>query len=205
MRARQLDESQLVQTKKSRYTGCVGDVYGLWTVIDTQTFTLPNGKGTVYIKCKCMGCQKVEQYVNVQFLKRYKYGGCRSCCRKSTNDVGSSNSNWKGVGDLPMSYVHNIRNAVMRRGLDWKLTPEYMWELFVQQNQRCSLSGQQLTFRPQSVVRTGTASLDRIDRTRGYEVGNVQWVHKVVNEMKWAKTDEEFIRWCKLVADHNKE
>lgn len=44
-------------------------------------------------------------------------------------------------------------------------------------------------------------SLDRIDSSRGYEVGNVQWVTKYVN---WAKNDlsqEDFINLCIAVAN----
>lgn len=49
-----------------------------------------------------------------------------------------------------------------------------------------------------------TISLDRIDSTKGYIEGNVQWVHKSVNIMKSTLTQEQFINFCKLVAENNK-
>lgn len=47
----------------------------------------------------------------------------------------------------------------------------------------------------------GTASLDRIDSSRGYVEGNVQWVHKDVNFMKQALSQERFVELCTLVAE----
>ena len=45
-----------------------------------------------------------------------------------------------------------------------------------------------------------TASLDRIDSSRGYVPENVQWVHKVINRMKGTLSDDEFKSWCRTVA-----
>ena len=45
-----------------------------------------------------------------------------------------------------------------------------------------------------------TASLDRIDNSKGYIVGNVQWVHKQVNFMKGTMEQKEFIKFCKLIS-----
>jgi len=44
-----------------------------------------------------------------------------------------------------------------------------------------------------------TASLDRIDSSKGYESGNIQWVHKQLNNMKQALPENEFFEWIKLV------
>ena len=52
------------------------------------------------------------------------------------------------------------------------------------------------------LVALSVASLDRIDRTKGYEPGNVQWVHKIVNDMKGTLKDADFIAWCGAVASH---
>ena len=45
-----------------------------------------------------------------------------------------------------------------------------------------------------------TASLDRIDNTKGYIIDNVQWVHKQVNFMKGTMKQTEFIEFCKLIS-----
>lgn len=46
-----------------------------------------------------------------------------------------------------------------------------------------------------------SASLDRIDSSKGYEQGNVQWVHKDINNMKQSFSQDKFIDWCKKVVN----
>ena len=45
-----------------------------------------------------------------------------------------------------------------------------------------------------------TASLDRIDSSKGYVIGNVQWVHKDINIMKNKFDNQYFIDMCKKIA-----
>ena len=49
----------------------------------------------------------------------------------------------------------------------------------------------------------GTASLDRIDSSKGYIEGNIQWVHKDINRMKGDSSDNDFIKLCKIISDFN--
>lgn len=108
------------------------------------------------------------------------------------------------VGEMPVSlWTRIVRNA-KNRGIDVLITPEYAADLFVAQGRKCAMSSEQLSFgeRNNWQLVNITASLDRIDTTRGYEEGNVQWVHKDVNLMKGDMSLSEFIHWCRLVANH---
>jgi hypothetical protein len=51
--------------------------------------------------------------------------------------------------------------------------------------------------------RVWTASVDRIDSSKDYVEGNVQWLHKDINRMKWDLDTDKFIELCKLVANKN--
>lgn len=44
--------------------------------------------------------------------------------------------------------------------------------------------------------RLQTASLDRIDSSKGYIEGNVQWLHKDINRLKINYSDEDLIQIC---------
>jgi len=46
-----------------------------------------------------------------------------------------------------------------------------------------------------------TASLDRIDSSKGYVKDNVQWVHKDINRMKWNFPQDKFVKLCSFVAN----
>lgn len=61
------------------------------------------------------------------------------------------------------------------------LSIKYLWELYIQQNKRCYLSGLQIGFYG---CKKRTASLDRLNSKLGYTIDNCKWVHKDVNMIK---------------------
>ena len=79
------------------------------------------------------------------------------------------------------------------------ITRDYAFQLFISQQQKCALSGQEIFLSEKE--KNTTASLDRIDSNQGYEVGNVQWVHKDLNIMKNQISEQEFKQFCKLVSE----
>jgi hypothetical protein len=80
------------------------------------------------------------------------------------------------------------------------------WNLYEKQHRKCALTGQEIYFSTESPwYEKTTASLDRIDSSKGYEIGNIQWVHKDIN---WCKTNysmSEFINICKKVVEYQKQ
>ena len=71
----------------------------------------------------------------------------------------------------------------------------------IEQDFKCALTGWDIDAME---VNVNTASLDRIDSSKGYIEGNVQWVHKMVNMSKQQYTQEEFIDMCTAVANKAK-
>lgn len=49
-----------------------------------------------------------------------------------------------------------------------------------------------------------TASLDRIDSSKDYTIGNVQWIHKSINLMKNVIPQDIFVEWCVKIANNMK-
>lgn len=134
-------------------------------------------------------------------------GKQKSCgCYKKRKGIKSTY--WKGEGDISGSYYANLKSQAKFRKLEFNLTLKWMWNLFVEQNKKCALSGIDLMFNIGSYQsqthNKGTASLDRIDPSAGYIIGNVQWVHKDINFMKQELSQEKFIELCKKVTEHNK-
>jgi len=114
------------------------------------------------------------------------------------------NCRWGDHGGISKGHWSRIEKNASSRNIAFGITPEEAWELFVRQKGICALSGVELSL---ARGHTGeqTASLDRIDSKKPYILGNVQWVHKVINEMKWDRTNEELIEWCERVAGYNHE
>lgn len=115
---------------------------------------------------------------------------------------------WTGCGSISGCYWSRIISAANQRNLEFTITIEYAWELFLKQQGICALSGVEIEFAKTTLnyqMGLGTASLDRIDSSKGYIEGNVQWVHKQINISKLNLTDKEFIEMCSLVHNYQSE
>lgn len=118
---------------------------------------------------------------------------------------------WKGCGNLSGDKYRVYRQGAEKRNLEFTVTVEYLWELFVKQGGKCALTGLDIVLdaRLGSLNKTGfqksDASLDRIDNTKGYIEGNLQWVHKDINRMKSDFTLKTFLEYCLLVTSTAQE
>jgi hypothetical protein len=106
----------------------------------------------------------------------------------------------KGYGEIGGWYWGQLKENARRRGFEVGLTVRDGWGLFIQQERRCAISGLKLEFSTWQRKRDTTASLDRIDSKLGYILGNIQWVHKVINTMKMDMENLEFIAYCIMIA-----
>lgn len=128
--------------------------------------------------------------------------------------INRQHGNFKGYGNVSRNYWRNVilgtthgKYPSHRRKIRLGVSMKDAWEVFCRQGGRCALTGLELDFavrlgggKRQKKYRWGSASLDRIDSTKGYTAGNIQWVHKEVNFMKWELHEAEFKRFCGLIA-----
>lgn len=144
--------------------------------------------------CECGNQQKIRH----TWLINGKAKMCGNC--KAT---GSNSFAWKGVGQLSGTHWKNIKNGAKRnsRLLSFNISQEYAWDLYQKQNGQCALSGIKIPF-PSKVEDRNNPSMDRIDSSQGYIEGNVQWVHKDVNRMKWDLSENRFVELCGLIFQH---
>lgn len=147
-------------------------------------------------ECKCE-CGNII-YVSSSNLNKKPIHGCRQCRSQSLSKQFKKYP-------IPSDLWIRIRNRIKKKGCECDITPKFIYELFLQQNKKCAISGLELVFADTHAKKTDTtASLDRIDSNEGYTKKNVQWVHKTVNSMKNDMTDNEFINWCKIISKFNK-
>jgi len=131
---------------------------------------------------------------------------CGCLLKKYRNTHGEERNNYTGCGDLSGTYLKNIKKNAKDRNMEMSVSKEYLWNLFLRQDGKCAISGEPI-FLEKSYCKGNvqTASLDRIDSNKGYIEGNVQWVHKLVNRIKWHLSDREFLMWVDKIHDFNKE
>ncbi len=148
---------------------------------------------SIFWKCKC-DCGSVKSVKTIHLTKK-RVVSC-GCSRKIK---GTKSRGWKGFGEISGTYFSNIHNGAISRSLEFTITIKDLWTLFLKQNKKCSLSGIEL-IPPIGRWDDFTASIDRIDPSKGYTKENVQWIHKDINKMKQALTQDNFINLCKQVA-----
>lgn len=155
--------------------------------------------GHVLWLCKC-DCGNFTKLITGE-LRTVK--GTKSCgCSKKS--IREDNVHWKGHGEIPGKCFSKIKSECVRgsRTINFDLTIEQLWELFLKQNRKCALTNQNIYFNIKAKDER-TASLDRIDSDKDYTIDNVQWVHKDVNNMKQDYDQKYFIETCKLIAKCN--
>lgn len=170
----------------------VGDKFGKWTVIDENYKCLTKARAAHYL-CRC-DCGQTEKYVNASNLQNRKSPSCNKCTQ------------YIGINDLSGTFISVIKKGARTRNLEYTITNEYLYDLYLSQNKKCNLSGVEIKFHPSyssGYRKEQTASLDRIDNTKGYIEGNVQWLHVDVNMMKRSYSQEYFIELCKKIAEHD--
>lgn len=111
--------------------------------------------------------------------------------------------NWMGVGELSGGFFDSIKLSAEKRNLIFEVNKEFLWDLFIQQDRKCAISGVEIRFSKNCKKDKGTASLDRKDSTEGYTINNVQWVHKEVNKIKQNLNENDFIEWCHKISKFN--
>jgi len=127
-------------------------------------------------------------------------GKTKSCgCLKTRRRAGR----FSGCGEIYGEFWYHIQYNAKRRKIKFDISIEDAWSLFLKQNRKCAISGLPLTFHSASKVWDGNASLDRIDSTKGYVSGNIQWLHKDINWMKQDYSQREFVNYCRAVANNN--
>lgn len=175
-----------------RYVNLIGKRFGKAIVIAQAghgTKGTNSKRSTVKwrLKCDCgIEFESISEYLN--------NGDTTSCgCkRKNFHNSGERSK------DLNLNkYIRKLRDGAIVRGhfFDESVDAKALQGLMSIQGFKCSISGVSLDWK--------NCSLDRKDSSKGYTLENIQWVHRVINYMKNTLDQQEFIDWCKKVAESN--
>jgi hypothetical protein len=149
-----------------------------------------NGKTVIY---RCV-CGKIIEKNRSNGI--YKMPSCG--CLFYQYNKGKENYLFKGYKEISARCWNGIEANAKKRNLEFNISIEDAYKLFEKQNSKCALTGENINF-GDFRNKERTASLDRIDSSKGYVKENIQWVHKIVNKMKLNLTQQKFIKLCSLV------
>jgi hypothetical protein len=169
---------------------------------------------TIELTCDTCGTQfhrrKTEH--NRCIKRGIKRNFCsRKCCGKATiSNIPPESKKWDHLdpgskADEFSPFRWHYRNA-KRRKHEFNLTLEYLKELWEKQSGKCPYTGWQLqnmenmSTKNQLPKTPDRASLDRIDSSKGYVPGNVQFVSYMAQNAKNEFTDQELRGFCEAVV-----
>lgn len=171
-----------------------GDIVSDWTL---ESYVKRNRKGYWVCRCKCGEINTIE----VSSLNRGGSSSCRVCAMKKTRDERI----------VPAHYWLKLTTNAERRLIQVSVSHEDVETLLTDQKHLCALTGWRIGF-GRGRTKDGkhsdgetTASLDRIDSSKPYEAGNIQWVHKDVQNMKQSFTEERLKVLCRAILSYAKE
>lgn len=193
---------------KNKIKSSIGTRFNRWTVIE---YIGDNKTSNGLVKCKCdCGTELDVRYYD---LLSGQTKGCNSCskiersknCGKYERKIGKENWKFNGYETLGGQQWATIKYNAKSRNLEFSITKEYVYNILLEQDFKCKLSGLDIELcKPGRKNTRWTATLDRINSKIGYVEGNVQWLHKDINMMKWAFDENQFIQYCKMIAEKNK-
>ena len=130
---------------------------------------------------------------------------CYSCDYKANKDRYSRYdkkvAQGKTIRHKILSNFQTWKMKCRKRGWKFNLSSDFLVELWNKQGGKCFYTGEELTL--DRLRRIGdSASLDRIDSTRGYTKDNVVWTSRFVNTSKGQRNFDEFISFCRTVVSH---
>ena len=168
----------------------IGDTYKHWTVIDGPR-TSEHNCLEWFVKCDCG--KNTRWIQGNELMNPNKCFECQQCAaKKRGNSIAVSNGK---VGELTLTrYTHLVKSAT-KRHKEFNVSIEYLWNLFKSQKQICAITGEYI----ESIKE---ASLDRIDSSKDYVEGNLQWTTYIANVSKHTMTMEQLYDFCKKVLNH---
>lgn len=125
---------------------------------------------------------------------------CNSCRVKRRKVIEPTKSNELKLQQTLLQRYHGAKERSVKQGLAFDLTLDYLLLLWKQQEGICALSGIPMTFdRYQGRIPTNV-SIDKIDRDKGYTIGNIQLVCMACNQIKSDWSEEVMYNICKKIV-----
>ena len=159
-----------------------------WTVLEGPIYQ----NHTAYYKVRC-DCGKELLKLPIEILNPNGDFQCASCAQKE-NKIESMIANGM-VGDLALTQYTRLKKSAEKRNYEFSVSIKYLWDLFQEQKQICAITGDY-------IPNIKEASLDRIDSSKGYIEGNVQWVTQQANLSKHIMTMKQLYEFCRKVLNH---
>lgn len=94
------------------------------------------------------------------------------------------------------------RDRASKHNIPFNITLDFLLKLWNEQNGKCAISGIEMTYELNKGRTHTNVSIDKIDRTKGYIIGNIQLVCMACNQIKSDMSEENMYYFCKSIVEH---
>lgn len=138
----------------------------------------------------CSGCGVEQAYTRKDHAKQSELTDwqCKKCATQSKRFAQNAS-----VGRVASLY-NKFRKSANSRGILWNISIKEFKDCYTGY---CALTGWEINMDYLNC----TASFDRIDSSKSYEIGNIQWVHTMVNMCKNKYSQKSFVEMCNAVSN----
>lgn len=175
------------------------------------------------ITLTCDTCNKEFEKERKEYNRRIRLGKDKfycglSCAGKSPENVKNIVTNRSGYPvwehNNPKKHdeysifrpvLKTIKQRIKDRPRDFDLTLKHLKEIWDEQEGKCPFTGFDLELRTYNtkkdkLLHIKSASLDRIDNSKGYVQGNVRWVSVMYNFARNKFSDEDVVEFAQAVV-----
>ena len=157
----------------------------------------------------CSGCNKTLPLTTENFYKRSSsdtgfQNRCKSCLKKDPSRYD------RLIKKDDLDYYlkdrfFGAKNRAKAKNISFNLTLDYLKELWNIQEGKCAISKVEMSHTILEGKLDINASIDKIDPSKGYTIGNIQFVCNRVNMMKSDMSIDNLIYFCKLIINNNEK
>ena len=156
--------------------------------------------------CHCCGEYKdVNEFSpngGANLIRSNRRSICRTCTTERQRQRHRSLESAIKLKKCLNSRFLAARDRANRHNIPFNITLEYLEELWERQKGLCALSGIEMTYELKRGRTHTNVSIDKIDKTKGYVVGNVQLVCMACNQIKSDMPEELMYFFCKNIVEH---
>lgn len=133
--------------------------------------------------------------------------GLQTYCKKCRDEQRKNRLNT--FNEFMTKLFKDLKDNAKSRNIPVEITLANIKELYEQQNHKCALTGDIMTYETweriddQHIINKRNISVDRLDHDKGYTKDNIQLVCMIINIWKTYLSQEELITIAKNVAECN--
>lgn len=155
------------------------------------------------VEVSCCYCGKVHKKTSIEIKRKLKHDS-KFFCSRSCSAKGNSSKNPRGKDEFTVfrKFLNKANSRKIIKDFDCDITLEYLKELWEKQRGVCPYLGIVLSLGPTRNPNL-KASLDRIDSSKGYIKGNVQFISMTMNYAKSSFNEEVLYNLIDLIVKNH--